>query len=95
MPQNPGFRSERAHASHAQSAPAAAPGQRPAPPLGPARVWLPGSLSLSAAGGALSRGSSVAGLCRGAQSRGSVATYLCFSLCQFFCNPFGLFLIDS
>lgn len=81
MPQNPGFRSERAHASHAQSAPAAAPGQRPAPPLGPARVWLPGSLSLSAA--------------RGALSRGSVATYLCFSLCQFFCNPFGLFLIDS
>lgn len=64
MPQNPGFRSERAHASHAQSAPAAALGQRPAPPLGPARVWLPGSLSLSAAGGALSRGSSVAGLSR-------------------------------
>lgn len=64
MPQNPGFRSERAHASHAQSAPAAAPGQRPAPPLGPARVWLPGSLSPSAAGGALSRGSSVAGLSR-------------------------------
>lgn len=35
MPQNPGFRSERAHASHAQSAPAAAPAS------GQPRLWAP------------------------------------------------------
>lgn len=92
MPQNPGFRSERAHASHAQSASAAAP-TRPAasPAFGPRTCVAP--RQPEPVGG---RRGSVAGLlCRGALSRGSVATYLCFSLCQFFCNPFGLFLIDS